>query len=322
MLCSVLSAFPVLGATAVSFARPGCPQCNRCNAESPRKGGQKQRNGGLEGQRAKEKKKEELLLDHSSVSSFNALLLAAVCSQTQVPLSISWGSSPDTCLPYHEESQMMSLASPSSLQELELVLPWISRCSPALFMQLGSKEAQGFWHLQENPGACSPQLTEVAQNSPLWTSTAFTLQNAWNRQGERVKSPDFYINLSLSWTLLLRFREPSTAGLGGHTDLALFSCQQISSIPVPTIWEEIRKHERKNILLLRSLGFCYHLDCSHGGNTVWFQIRKLVSSCSGDSHCHHPRPEQTGYLLCLWNSQKTAADKTIQPVHLILAKSL
>lgn len=76
--------------------------------------------------RTGKRKKEDLLLDHSLVPSFNALLLTAVCSQTQVPLSISWGSSSDTCLPSQEASQMMSLASPSALQELELFLPWIS----------------------------------------------------------------------------------------------------------------------------------------------------------------------------------------------------
>lgn len=85
--------------------------------------------------------------------------------------------------------------------------------------------------------------------------------------------------------------EPSTAGLGGHTDLALLSSQQLSPTPVPTTWEELRKHEKRNMLLIKSLGSHYHLACSHSGNTVWFQIRKAVA-CSGHSHCHHPQTGQ------------------------------
>lgn len=75
-----------------------------------------------------------------------------------------------------------------------------------------------------------------------------------------------------------------------------------SSILVPAIWKETRKYERGNTLSIRSLGPCYHLDCSHSSNTVWFQIRKLVALCSGVSHWPPSQDRTIGRLLRFRNS--------------------
>lgn len=60
---------------------------------------------------------------------------------------------------------------------------------------------------------------------------------------------------------------------------------------------------KEETLLIRSLGPCYHPNCSPGGCMVWFQTRKPVAFCSGDSHHHHPRQENRTSVAFL-NSQK------------------
>lgn len=67
------------------------------------------------------------------------------------------------------------------------------------------------------------------------------------------------------------------------------------------LWKEICRKE--GTLLIRSLGPCYLPNCSHGGCMVWFQTRKPVAFCSGDSHHHHPRQENRTSAAFL-NAQK------------------
>jgi len=129
------------------------------------------------------------------------------------------------------------------------------------------------------------------------------------------------VNLSLSWTLLLRFHEPFTAGPGDHKDLALLSSQQLSSIPVPIIWEEIKAWKREhtaNKVFTTLSSSSLQSQC----NTVWFQVRKLAAFCSGDSHCHHPKKDKQDICCVSEIPRKTAAEKTVQPVHLVWTKSI